>query len=401
MIVVHEAQPFAPPMLPKRRKRIGMLVAIILLFALAIGAAAAGVYFALREPDRESAPAAFRHKIVKINFDALPTQDDAEIVEETTVSDTAMLKHMSADEATAYNARVPIVAGLNSPARPFTVPLGDGVNFLRSLDCMTAAIYYEAANEPVDGQRAVAQVILNRVRHVAYPHTVCGVVFQGWERRTGCQFSFTCDGSMARIPSRQGWVRARGIASAALSGLVYAPAGLSTHYHADYVVPYWASSLMKVQTIGRHIFYRWPGLWGKLAAFASPYAGNEMPIPVKSSIDPAEVASEGLIGEDGQLLLATGLPAERPVLRSGGVLPQNLPQGLPTPALAAGTPTTPERNYLSSKAPNMSAPAAPAAMPVPAPRSVTGGVIKAGTQSLPPGAPPVQVPASAPPAAVK
>ncbi|MDF0543232.1 cell wall hydrolase [Sphingobium sp. H39-3-25] len=400
MIVVHEAQPFAPPMPPPRRKRTGMLIAIILLFALAIGAAAAGVYFALREPERDTAPAAFRHKIVKINFDALPTRDDAEIVEETTVSDTAMLKHMSAEEATAFNARVPIVAGPNAPARPFTVPLGNGVNFLRSLDCMTAAIYYEAANEPVDGQRAVAQVILNRVRHVAYPHTVCGVVFQGWERRTGCQFSFTCDGSMARIPSRQGWLRARGIASAALSGLVYAPAGLSTHYHADYVVPYWASSLLKVQTIGRHIFYRWPGLWGKLAAFASPYAGNEMPIPVKSSIDPAEVASEGLIGEDGQPLLATGLSAERPVLRSGGVLPQGLPQGLPTPALAAGTQAMPERNYLSAKAPNIGA-TPPSAMPAPAPRSVTGGVIRAGAQSLPPGAPPAPAPASAPPAAAK
>ncbi len=368
-----------------------MLIVVLLLFALAIGAAAAGVYFALREPERAVAPAAFRHKIVNIDFNALPTREDASIIEETTVSDTAMLQRMSPEDAEAYNARIPAIAGLVQPARPLSVPLGDGVNFLRSLDCMTAAIYYEAANEPLDGQRAVAQVILNRVRHVAYPHSVCGVVFQGSERRTGCQFSFTCDGSMARIPSRQGWLRARGVASAALSGLVYAPVGLSTHYHADYVVPYWASSLTKVKTLGRHIFYRWPGLWGKLAAFVSPYVGNEQPFPDDHGVETAGAEQEGLIGADGlPLLLPSTLPAERPVLHSGA------PIAVPDAALAAAaggtTAPAPARAYLSSRAaPPATTPtsalAAPALVPAP-PRSVTGGVLRAGAQALPPVQPP-------------
>lgn len=153
-----------------------------------------------------------------------------------------------------------------------------------ALQCLTSALYYEAASEPEDGLRAVAQVILNRVRHPAYPSSVCGVVYQGSERVTGCQFSFTCDGSLARVPSTAGWARSRRLAEAALSGRVFAPVGHATHYHADYVVPYWASSLDKVQTIGRHIFYRWSGRAGRKSAFRQRYAGVEqLPTPYRPS----------------------------------------------------------------------------------------------------------------------
>ena len=72
----------------------------------------------------------------------------------------------------------------------------------RDLECLAEAVYYEARSEPQEGQRAVAQVVLNRVRHIAYPGTICGVVYQGSERRTGCQFTFTCDGSLARRRER-------------------------------------------------------------------------------------------------------------------------------------------------------------------------------------------------------
>ncbi|MFD1958893.1 cell wall hydrolase [Novosphingobium panipatense] len=85
--------------------------------------------------------------------------------------------------------------------------------------------------------------MLNRVAHPAYPGTVCGVVYQGSERSTGCQFSFTCDGSLARRPQPMFWERARAVARAALAGYVYAPAGLATHYHTVQVRPYWAPSL--------------------------------------------------------------------------------------------------------------------------------------------------------------
>jgi spore germination cell wall hydrolase CwlJ-like protein len=69
---------------------------------------------------------------------------------------------------------------------------------------MTQAVYYEAAYEPLQGRRAVAQVVLNRVRHPAFPNSVCGVVYQGSNQRV-CQFSFTCDGSLNRKPSAAAW----------------------------------------------------------------------------------------------------------------------------------------------------------------------------------------------------
>src|SRR5690606_22275670 len=127
----------------------------------------------------------------------------------------------------------------------------------------------EAGNEPAEGQKAVAQVVLNRVRHPSYPNSVCGVVYQGHERATGCQFTFTCDGSRARRPGMAGWERAQRVARAALQGEVYARVGLSTHYHADYVAPYWSDSLLKNAAIGAHIFYRLPGLAGRPAFFTA------------------------------------------------------------------------------------------------------------------------------------
>src|SRR3546814_18161788 len=88
----------------------------------------------------------------------------------------------------------------------------------RALTCLADAVYYEAASESDAGQRAVAQVVLNRVRHPAFPATVCGVVFQGSERASGCQFSFACDGAMARTPSGEAWRKALSIEGAAKIG---------------------------------------------------------------------------------------------------------------------------------------------------------------------------------------
>lgn len=165
-----------------------------------------------------------------------------------------------------------------------------GIDRTRALQCMTAAIYYEAASEPDAGQRAVAQVVLNRVAHPAYPRTVCGVVFQGSERRTGCQFSFTCDGSLARRPVQLFWQRAENVARAALSGYVYAPAGLATHYHTIAVNPYWAPSLSFIGQIGAHRFYRFAGPAGQPATFRFAYAGGE---PVAAPHRPALAPETG------------------------------------------------------------------------------------------------------------
>ena len=150
-----------------------------------------------------------------------------------------------------------------------------GVDRSRAEQCLTAAIYYEAASEPDGGQRAVAQVVLNRVAHKSYPDTVCGVVYQGSERRTGCQFSFTCDGSLARVPSRLFWERAGRVARDALAGYVYAPVGLATHYHTFAVHPYWSPKLVNVANIGAHRFFRFPGHAGEAGAFRFAYAGGE------------------------------------------------------------------------------------------------------------------------------
>ncbi len=148
----------------------------------------------------------------------------------------------------------------------------------RALQCLTSAIYYEAGMEPDAGQRAVAQVILNRVRHPSYPKTVCGVIFQGSERRTGCQFSYTCDGSLRRKPSSFHWKRSQRVAAFALSGKMASPVGTATHYHATYVYPYWAPSLRFLGTIGTHRFYSWKGSAGKASAFSQKYSGGE-PLP--------------------------------------------------------------------------------------------------------------------------
>ncbi|HKT84523.1 MAG TPA: cell wall hydrolase [Novosphingobium sp.] len=174
-------------------------------------------------------------------------------------------------------------AGIHSDARdPATSPAAralridnSGVDRTRALQCLAAAVYYEAGSEPDAGQRAVAQVVLNRVAHPAYPNTVCGVVYQGSERSTGCQFTFTCDGSLARRPSPLFWERAMNVARAALSGYVYAPAGLATHYHTVQVTPYWASSLDYIGTIGAHRFYSFRGAAGRPATFRFAYTGGE------------------------------------------------------------------------------------------------------------------------------
>lgn len=168
--------------------------------------------------------------------------------------------------------------GTIHPAAPFSMARASAVDRTRALQCLTAAIYYEAGNEPDAGQRAVAQVILNRVRHPAFPATVCGVVYQGSERLTGCQFSYACDGSMARVPSRASWQRAMRVAGAMLAGGVEPSVGTATHYHTYAVTPRWNRQLVMTAAIGAHFFHRWQGYWGTPAAFGQRYRGGE-PLP--------------------------------------------------------------------------------------------------------------------------
>jgi spore germination cell wall hydrolase CwlJ-like protein len=131
-------------------------------------------------------------------------------------------------------------------------PSGSGL--ARDVQCLTEAVYYEARGESAAGQAAVAQVILNRVRHPSYPKTVCGVVYQ--RARSSCQFSFACDGAMSRRHERGAWNRAHAIATRALSGFVMSEVGAATHFHATRVAPNWGPGLLRVSEVGLHVFYR-------------------------------------------------------------------------------------------------------------------------------------------------
>ena len=148
-------------------------------------------------------------------------------------------------------------------ASPMTV-VRDVVNrpayqaYLREKDCLATAVYFEARSESQMGQRAVAEVILARTRVPGRPKSICGVVYEGSKRRTGCQFSFTCDGISDRVRNRDAWRQAMRIATNVMrtGGKVNPVAGGATFYHADYVSPRWASRMVKVAEIGTHIFYR-------------------------------------------------------------------------------------------------------------------------------------------------
>ena len=192
---------------------------------------------------------------------------------------------LAPEAARAANADQPFVGGNFPRAAPFRIT-GDSASVARATDCLAAAVLYEAGDD-ADGQRAVAQVVLNRARHPAFPGSVCGVVFQGSERRTGCQFTFTCDGALARRYSDAAWQRARGIAIDALTGAVYPGVGLATHYHTDWVRPYWSSSLDKLSQIGTHLFFRWRGYWGTPGAFSRGGATNEPLIGRMAALSPA------------------------------------------------------------------------------------------------------------------
>jgi hypothetical protein len=250
-----------------------------------------------------------------------------------TVSDPTTLEAVTPEEAVEINATIPLSSAANPPATALVVPLGNGVDYLRALDCMTAAIYYEAANESEDGQRAVAQVVLNRTRDPLYPSTICGVVYQGSERVTGCQFSFTCDGSLTRQPAPALWFKARAIASRAMAGSVYPAVGWATHYHANYVVPKWARTLAKTAQVGLHIFYRWPGARGGPRAFTQQYGGAEaapeiLDTALQSEPDPQATGEAG----------ATVSLSERPVL-TGDTIAKPAPASVEPDANGNAAPT--------------------------------------------------------------
>nr|WP_165191399.1 cell wall hydrolase [Caulobacter soli] len=221
------------------------------------------------------------------------------------------------DEARLINSYKPASPLALEPSRPFMLTGSQAVRD-QALHCMTQAVYFEAGFEPIEGQQAVAQTVINRVRHPGYPKSICGVVYEGAARGTGCQFSFTCDGSLERAISPTIWTNAEIVAKRALSGYVMRDVGAATHYHANYVYPYWAPTLVKLRTLGAHIFYRWTGPSGTQAAFKGRYSGNEtLSAEILMGADPRtlEAAPPGSLaavaaGGAGLVPAATGEPAK-------------------------------------------------------------------------------------------
>ncbi|HEX8302399.1 cell wall hydrolase [Sphingomonas sp.] len=259
-----------------------------------------------------------------------------------------LIQQVAPEDARSINATIPFSNLPNPAARAFRIS-GSPETQARAVDCLAAAVFYEAGDDAV-GQRAVAQVIINRMRHPAFPKSICGVIFQGQERSTGCQFSFTCDGAMVRwIPRAAAWERARYVARLALSGSVYAPVGHATHYHTDWVVPYWSASLEKITEVHTHLFFRWAGWWGTPPAFGRGYAGTEPNVPKMSRLssahygDPsaplpeADDTSSGVI-VDPATIPASAMPA--PMAAADGVGESSnfmltLPKGMTADAFAA------------------------------------------------------------------
>jgi spore germination cell wall hydrolase CwlJ-like protein len=137
-----------------------------------------------------------------------------------------------------------------------------GKDYARAERCLANAIYFEARSEPIRGQMAVAQVVINRAFSGFYPNDVCGVVYQNASRHLACQFTFACDGKSKAITERHHWAVANRIARQTLDGQIYVPeVGKSTHYHAAYVRPNWAREMKKLVRFGLHSFYR-PYAWG-------------------------------------------------------------------------------------------------------------------------------------------
>lgn len=241
------------------RHRLWLTAALLALLALGVAQA-----FPLRPPPPVRGPADTAPQLTREGLTALLaiTADSHSLVAE-------------ADQARAANAALlPVVGGLQI-ARPFRIAgIGDPSGAERARQCLALAMYYEAGFEGQGGRMAVAQVVLNRVRHPAFPNTICSVVFQRSANNV-CQFTFACDGALQRPRLPGLWNQTLIEAAAALGGSVYAPVGMATHYHADYVFPYWAPKLEKIATVGTHVFYRWPRGWGLRGAFNAVYDGAE------------------------------------------------------------------------------------------------------------------------------
>ena len=312
---------------------------VLLLLLLVALSAAALLAYSVREAskpiERPQRAAAARQALPALPTIGLPGA----------VAPEEELLEVTPETAQEINKSRPFITG-EIPAAPAFRSRLEGADRDRAIACLATAGLYEAGSRSGD-QSAVMQVILNRVRHPAFPNTVCGVVFQGSERSTGCQFSFTCDGSMRRRqPGAAAWRSAQGLAMAMLGDNVDERVGLATHFHTDWVVPYWSASLDKLTEVRTHLFFRWKGYWGTRPAFRRPPATEEPVIPALAGLFPAhqlvdsEAVEEALAeaSEDGLDIAqdATARSSEPGGTAPASVAPPIIRQLAPTSGMAAG-----------------------------------------------------------------
>jgi hypothetical protein len=150
------------------------------------------------------------------------------------------------DALPAANAAIAVQQAIAASPAPTVSP--------RELECLTAAVYYEARGEAPAGQAAVAQVVLNRVGQARFGTSVCGVVYEGARSRS-CQFSFACRGGPHGRHEVAAWSRARSVAARALSGYVMTEVGHATYFHVASLGAVWGPHMTRVAHVGHHIFY--------------------------------------------------------------------------------------------------------------------------------------------------
>lgn len=204
------------------------------------------------------------------------------------------------------------------------------------LRCLAEAIYYEARSESYRGQVAVAEVVMNRTRSPHYPSSICGVVYQGHTRATGCQFTFTCDGSLNRRPRGRAWERARNIAAQVMLGYTRPVTGRATHYHTTAVNPIWNATLVETVRVGDHIFYRFPSRSERAVLQAAldrrrAAAPAADPLPVDAFTTEAAPADDGRVGG----VIPETAPAPQQPAADDGVLEV---EAVPPPTDDAGAP---------------------------------------------------------------
>jgi spore germination cell wall hydrolase CwlJ-like protein len=148
----------------------------------------------------------------------------------------------------------PVVHVTEAP-KPATDAVMTGL--LAEHKCLSEALYYEARGEGTGGQKAVAEVVFHRMNRGDYGHSICAVVYEG-SKRSGCQFSFTCNGDMKRAKQAGAWRASEVLAAQILTGQMQLKnaTGGAVNFHAISVSPDWADTMDKTTQIGNHIFYR-------------------------------------------------------------------------------------------------------------------------------------------------